>query len=188
MATRYVLLNWRLAFGQGLWVKSKPAKADPGVKEKFRISLLGEREHPQLPEINKIIRAEAQGKFGAKWEATLKAAEAQQKVCLRDGDLKAEYEGFADHWAISANSFTRPTAFKGKEPVTEDSGIIYSGCNVNAIVTFKAYDNVSKGVTCELNGVQWHSANDAFAGGKAADPDEFPDEIAAPAEDDDLLV
>ena len=125
--------------------------------------------------------------FGSKWEAILKGAEAQQKVCLRDGDLKSEYEGFADHWAISANSFTRPSVFDAqRNPVTEDSGIVYSGCYVNAIVSFKAFDNVSKGVTAELSGVQFWRRGDAFAGGKVAEADEFPDEIAAPAEEDEL--
>jgi len=197
MATRYVLKNVRLAFGHGLWTKSKPKNSDPGVKEKFRCSVLLERDHPQLYEINQIIRDEAAAKFGTavdpktkkvKWETVLKAAEAQQKVCLRDGDLKAEYEGFADHWAISCNAITRPTVFDvDGSPAAEDSGIVYSGCMVNMIVTFKAYDNVSKGVTCELNGVRKWADNDAFSGGRPADADEFPDEIAAPAEDDELL-
>ena len=39
MSTRILLLNWRLAFGQGLWVKSKPPKAGPDAKEKFQAYL-----------------------------------------------------------------------------------------------------------------------------------------------------
>ena len=187
MSTRYLLKEVRLAFGQGLYTKSKPPKSDPSVKEKFRVTFLLTKDHPQLPEIRKILKAEAQALFGPKWETIYKSAEAQQKVCLRDGDLKSEYEGFADHFAISANSFTRPSVFDAqRNPVTEDSGIVYSGCYVNAIVSFKAYDNVSKGVTAELSGVQFWRKGDAFSGGRAADPDEFPDEIAAPAEEDDL--
>ena len=187
MSTRYLLKDWRLAFGQGLWTKSKPPKAGSDAKEKFRVTLLGVRNHPQLKEIQGIIRAEAQALFGPKWEAILKGAEAQQKVCLRDGDLKSEYEGFADHWAISANSFTRPSVFDAqRNPVTQDSGVVYSGCYVNAIIAIKAFDNVSKGVTAELSGVQFWRRGDAFAGGKVAEADEFPDEIAAPAEEDEL--
>ena len=187
MSTRYLLKDWRLAFGQGLWTKSKPPKAGSDAKEKFRVTLLGVRNHPQLKEIQGIIRAEAQALFGPKWEAILKGAEAQQKVCLRDGDLKSEYEGFADHWAISANSFTRPSVFDAqRNPVTQDSGVVYSGCFVNSIIVIKAFDNVSKGVTAELSGVQFWRRGDAFAGGKVAEADEFPDEIAAPAEEDEL--
>jgi len=188
MSTRFLLKDVRLAFGQGLWRKSKPPKAGPDAKEKFRVTLLlAKKDHPQPAEVRKIIRAEAQALFGSKWEAILKGAEAQQKVCLRDGDLKSEYEGFADHWAISANSFTRPSVFDAqRNPVTEDSGIVYSGCYVNAIVSFKAFDNVSKGVTAELSGVQFWRKGDAFSGGKVAEADEFPDEIAAPAEEDEL--
>ena len=187
MSTRFLLKDVRLAFGQGLYTKSKPKGADAGVKEKFRVTLLLAKDHPQLAEIKAIIQAEGKALFNAKWPAVYKTADATQKICLRDGDLKSEYEGFADHWAISANSFTRPSVFDAqRNPVTEDSGVVYSGAYVNGIVNFKAYDNVSKGVTCELSGVQFWRKGDAFSGGRVADADEFPDEIAAPAEDDDL--
>jgi len=187
MSHRYLLKNVRLAFGQGLWQKSKPPKSGPDAKEKYRCTFLLPKEHPQIPEIRKIIKAEADALFGAKADLVLKAATAQDKLCFRDGDLKADYEGFADHWAISANAFAKPTVFdEHKLPVSQDSGVVYSGCMVNAIVNFKAYDNVSKGVTAELSGVQKFADNDAFAGGKPADADEF-EEIAAPAVDDPLM-
>lgn len=188
MSTRILLLNWRLAFGQGLWAKSKPPKAGPDAKEKFRVTLLAGPDHPQLAQVRKILTAEATALWGAKTASIQKAAEAQQKWALRDGNLKDEYEGFAGNWALSANSFAKPTVFdQNRLPISQDSGIVYSGCYVNAIVVLKAFDNVSKGTTCELSGVQWFADGDAFSGGKPADADEFPDEIAAPANEDALL-
>jgi hypothetical protein len=188
MSTRILLKNVRLAFGQGLFVKSKPPKAGPDAKEKYRVTFLLPKDHPQIPEIKKILAAEASALWGAKTASVQKAAEAQQKWALRDGNLKDEYEGFAGNWALSANSFAKPTVFdQNRLPISQDSGIVYSGCYVNAIVVLKAFDNVSKGTTCELSGVQWFADGDAFSGGKPADADEFPDEIAAPAGEDPLM-
>lgn len=186
MSTRLLVKNVRLAFGQGLYNKSKPSK-DPNAKEKFRANFLLVRNHPQLAEIQKIIKAEAQAKFGAKWETIYKAADAQAKICLRDGDLKSDFEGFADHWFISASAFSRPTVFNADgNPIDESSGIVYSGCYVHAIINFKAFDNVSKGVAAEIAGVKYAGEGDAFSGGKVASAEEFGDEIAAPAEEDPL--
>ena len=55
MSTRFLLKDVRLAFGQGLWRKSKPPKAGPDAKEKFRVTLLLAKDHPQLAEVRKKI-------------------------------------------------------------------------------------------------------------------------------------
>ena len=187
MSTRFLLKNVRLAFGQGLWIKTKPPKTPPETKEKFRCQFLLTRVHPQLVALRKVIDTEGEALFGTKWKVVKAAAEAQGKICLRDGDLKAEYDGFEGNWSVSANSFTRPTVFgPDGEPASEDSGIVYSGCYVDAIIGVKAYNNVSKGITAELAGVRFFADGNAFSGGRPADADEFGDSIAAPAAEDEL--
>ncbi len=183
MSTRILLRDVRLAYGHGLWTKSKPPKADASAKEKYRIALIIGPKHPQLAELRKIIDTEMEAKFGAKWKAVLKVAEAQQKSCLRNGDDK-EGEGFLGNFYVAANSATRPSVFNhDRSPVTADDGIVYSGCYVNASLEIYAFDNVSKGNSAGLRGVQFLRKGDAFGGGAPADESEF-DEIGAPDEDE----
>ena len=66
--------------------------------------------------------------------------------------------------------------------MTADDGIVYSGCYVNASIDIYAFDNVGKGNSAGLRGVQFLRKGDAFGGGAAADESEF-DEIGV-AEDD----
>jgi hypothetical protein len=180
---KFMLRDARLAYGHGLWTKSKPPKADASAKEKYRIALIIPKNHPQMKDLKAAIQSVMEAKFGAKWQAVLKAAELQQKSCLRDGDTK-DGEGFQGNMFVSANSDTRPSTFNvDKTIVTQDDGIIYSGCYVNASLDIYAFDNVSKGNSAGLRGVQFLRKGDAFGGGSPADESEF-DEIAAPDGDD----
>lgn len=178
MAVKMRLENVRLAFARGLWQKSAPPGTD--ADEKFGATFLLPRNHPQLAKLNAAIAQEAVNEWGpAKGPLMLKAATAAQKVALRDGDLK-DYDGFADHWALTTSSFVMPSVFGANPsdgPISQDSGLVYGGCWVNAIITIKAYDNVAKGIRCDLSGVQKVRDDEALGGGKAAGADEF-DEIA----------
>lgn len=185
MSTRIRLENVRLAFAQGLWQKSKPPGSDANAKEKFRASFLIPRNHPQLAQLQKIIADEATAKWGAKAPAILKAAEAQQKVCLRDGDLKAQYAGFEGNFYVSASAEIMPSVFGPNPkdgPIAQQSGQVYSGCWVNVSLDIYPFDRVSKGVAAGLRGVQKVSDDEALGGGTAASDDEF-DEIAVGASD-----
>jgi hypothetical protein len=187
MSTRLMLKDVRLAYGHGLWTKSKPPKADASAKEKYRVAFILPKTHKQLPEIRKAIMEEMTAKFGARAAAVLKLAEAGQKSCLRDGDTK-EGEGFEGNMFIAANSETRPSVFDGmRNPVTSDDGIVYSGCYVNASIDIYAFDNVSKGNSAGLRGVQFLRKGDAFGGGAPADESEF-DEIGVAEEGGDDLT
>lgn len=187
MSTRLMLKDVRLAYGHGLWSKSKPPKADASAKAKYRVCFILPKTHKQLPEIKKAIMDEMMAKFGAKAAAVLKLAEGGQKSCLRDGDNN-EGEGFEGNMYIAANSETRPSVFDGmRNPVTSDDGIVYSGCYVNASIDVYAFDNVSKGNSAGLRGVQFLRKGDAFGGGAPADESEF-DEIGVAEEGDDLTA
>ena len=144
------------------------------------------KNHKQLPELAKAFKEIAKEKWGAKADAVYKALEAADKLCLHDGDAKADYEGFEDNKYVSARSKTRPTVFDGqRQELTQADGKPYSGCYVNASLELWAQDNsFGKRINAQLRGVQFLRDGDAFAGGgQPADADEF-DEISAPAEDD----
>ncbi len=116
-------------------------------------------------------------KWGAKGEAYLKSAKAANKVCLKDGDTKAEFDGYAGNMILSANNSQRPPVVnRDRSPITEADGIVYSGCYVNAIVKIWAQDNsFGKRINASLDGIQFFKDGENFGGGGVASPDMFDD-------------
>jgi len=178
---RIMLRDVRLAFPQ-LWKATAPKT---GGEAAFSASFLIPKNHKQLPELTAAFKALAKEKWGAKADAVYKALEAADKLCLHDGDAKAEYEGFEGNKFVSARSKTRPSVFdQQRQELSEADGKPYSGCFVNASIELWAQDNsFGKRINAQLRGVQFLRDGDAFAGGsRPADADEF-DDIAAPDEE-----
>lgn len=152
-------------------------------------------DHPQLVALNKIIDdlakekwpgtvKNSQGIVVPKWKGILAAIKAKGKCFLRDGDTKPEYDGFPGMMFISARSKIRPNYFDWqKMPISEDSGILYSGCYVNVSIECFAYTRGNNGIGARLRGVQFLRKGDAFGGGGPAAGEEEFDEIDAPPED-----
>lgn len=181
-----MLKNVRLAFAT-LWTPVRfPTGDDPTPY--FSASFLFAETHPQFKELNGLMDTLAKDKWGVKGAATLKAAKAMGKVFMRDGDTKPEYDGFPGNWFISARNKTRPTLIDGnRNPVTEADGVLYAGCWVNVKLGCYAYTKGNKGLGASILGIQKVRDDDAFGGGsRAADAEEFEDEISAPTEDDPL--
>ncbi len=180
------LKNVRLAF-PSLFTASSPKG---GGKPAFSCSFILPPNHPQVAEIEAAMAAVAKEKWGAKGDAVLKALKAADKVCLHNGDTKADYDGYAGNLFVSTRSNVRPSVFDGqKNPLSEADGVIYSGCYVNGNIELWAQDNeYGKRINAQVRGVQFYKDGDAFAGGgKAADADEF-DEISAEDSDADLTA
>ena len=178
---RILLKNVRLAF-PNLWKATAPKG---GGEAAFSASLLMPKNHPQVAELKKAFTTMAKEKWASKGDAVLKSLEAADKLCLHDGDGKADYEGFEDQLYVSSRSKIRPSVFDGqRQELQEADGKPYSGCYVNASIELWAQDNsYGKRINAQLRGVQFLRDGDAFAGGgHAADADEF-DDIAAPDED-----
>jgi hypothetical protein len=137
----------------------------------------------------KMVEAEmirvAKEKWPKNWEAVLKGAKALGKVCMRDGDTKAEYDGYPGNFFVSSRSKVRPTLLKAdRSPAT--GADIYAGCYVNASVELFAYEKPQKGIAAQLRGVQFFKDGDAFAAGRPASEDEFEDVSAASVQDEAL--
>ena len=178
------LSNVRLAFPALFEAKTVNGEGKPAFSASFLIA----PTDAQVKSINAAIDQVAKDKWGAKAEAVLKQMRGTDKVCLHDGDLKEQYEGFAGNLYISSRSPTRPLVINGdKSPLTEADGKPYAGCYVNASIELWAQDNnYGKRVNASLRGVQFVKDGDAFAGGGAASEDEF-DDIAEGASADDLV-
>lgn len=180
---RIMLRDWRLAF-PNIWKASAPKG---GGEEAFSASFLAPPTHKQIKEVKAALLSLAKEKWGAKGESMYKTLESTGKLCLHDGDSKAEYEGFEGNLFISSRSKTRPSVFdQQRNDLTQADGKPYSGCFVNASIELWAQDNdFGKRINAQLRGVQFLRDGDAFAGGgQPADKEEF-DEIAMPDGDSD---
>ena len=182
---RILLRDVRLAF-PSIWKASAPSS---GGEPAFSASFIMPPNHKQLKELTAALKSVAKDKWAAKADAIFKALEASDKLCLHDGDTKAEYEGHEGNKFISTRTKVRPTVIdQQRNELTEADGKPYSGCYVNASIELWAQDNdYGKRINAQLRGVQFLRDGDAFAGGaRPADPDEF-DEIGV-ADDVDPLT
>jgi hypothetical protein len=170
---KILIKNCRLAFPNLF----QPRLNDDGSK-KYGASLIIPRDHPAVKELEAAFPKIASEKWGDKGPAILKGLKQQDRLCLHDGDLKAQYTGFEGNLFVSASSQSRPSVFdRDRTPLTEDDGKPYSGCYVNASIELWPQDHKKHGkrINAQLRGVQFAKDGDAFAGGSPAGEDEFED-------------
>ena len=171
---RILLQNVRLAF-PNIW---QPRASQDGGKAKYGASLILPHDHPAVKAIRALLPKVAKEKWGDKADVILKGLEKQDRICLHDGDVKAQYDGFAGNLFVSANSDGRPSVLdRDKTPLAATDGKPYSGCYVNASIELWAQDHQKHGkrINAQLRGVQFFKDGDAFAAGSPASEDEFPD-------------
>jgi len=174
-----MLQNVRLAFPQ-LW---EAVQVNGEGKAAFSASFLLPPDHPDIDKIKAAIAKTATAKWGAKTAEILPALVASDKVCLHNGDLKSNLEGYAGNMFVSARGPMCPLCINAdKSVLTEADGKLYSGCFVNAqIALWAQQNNYGKRVNAQLRGVQFLSDGEAFSGGGVANPDEF-DTVEADAD------
>lgn len=145
---------------------------------KFGASFLVEPGSANDKKVEAELARVSTEKWGAKGPAILAAAKANpQKICYINGDLK-EYDGYAGMKALSAKREVgkgRPGVYnRDTTPVSEEDGVVYAGCYVNASVEFWAQDNsFGKAVRCTLVGVQFAGDGDAFSAGSKPEAEDF---------------
>lgn len=180
-----LLQNVRLAYGTGVFEK----QSVDGSKPKFSAKFILPPTHPQVPALQSLIAQVAKEKWAAKAEATLKRVEAKDATCLHDGSTQRG-DGFEGMLFVSASNEKRPTTYnRDRTPVTQEDGVIYSGCYVNAKINLWVQDNEwGQRVNAELLGVQFVKDGDSFsAGAPPAEAEAFPDLDAGGGADDDSL-
>lgn len=169
--TVIMLANVRISFPELFVAKQVNGEG----KAAFSACFLMPPEHPDIAKIKAGIAAVAKAKWGDEASETLKVLVAGDKVCLHNGDAKANYEGFSGMLYVSARGYTRPLVIaEDRTPLTEADGKPYSGCFVNAQISLWAMqNNYGKRVNAQLRGVQFLRDGDAFSGGGVAQADEF---------------
>lgn len=151
-----------------------------GSEPAYSATILIPKNDPQIAEIRKAMSYVAEQKWKTRAQGVLKNLYAAEKTNLRDGDLKTElsktYQGYEGMMYVTARNKNQPSIFdKGCKPVQESSGLIYSGCYVNALIEFWAQDNANgKRINGSLLGVQFVKDGDRFGGGSGpAKADDF---------------
>lgn len=186
------LMNARLAFAKGVFNKEPPAN-DPKGKPKYGVSLILTPDHPDLKKLRKLqekLVLETNFKDKEPSDEVLEFLKKKDLLVVHDGDDKKKFEGFEGNFYVAASADTRPTAInRDRSPITEQDGILFSGCYVNAKIEVWVQDNKwGKRVNATLLGVQFVKEGDAFGSTPPpANPDDFPDLDAGEGDDDDAL-
>ena len=109
------------------------------------------------------------------------------RVCVRDGSLE-EWDGYEGMIYVRAtNSKKPPTVDRDRSELSKESGKLYSGCYVNAVVRIWAQDNkFGKRLNASLEGVQFLRHGDAF-GYKQIDPNEAFEDVSEAEDNGDNL-
>lgn len=180
------LKNVRIAFCQNLF---EAGSIDVNSKPAFSATFILQKDDPQNSAIVEVIKTVAQSQWKTNWEKELKAINAAGKLCYRDGDTKAQYDGFEGNMYISARSYVAPKVFnKDRSLLTAKDGLPYAGCYVNALVDIWAQDNnFGKRINCALTGIQFCADGDAFSGSRPATENDFDDLSNAGDDMKDLL-
>lgn len=171
--------NVRLSFPR--LFRAEAGQADgPNAKKKYSATLLiGKDDTANIQKISDAMAAAAKGKWGEKAEGIFAELKAGGRICMRDGESKAKYEGYSGCYFISAsrNEADGAPRLFDKNPqkmLTEADGRMYSGCYVNASIDIWAQDNkFGKRLNATLAGLQFCGDGDAFTGGGAASSDDF---------------
>lgn len=184
---KIVLQDVRLAFP----ALFEPKSVAGDKKLRYGGNLIFSPDHAGFAAMNKAIEQVATEKWGAKAKAMLtKLRAASDKLCFRNGDTKADYDGYPGNWFVSANRDENkgPPLVLGRDrqPLLAGSGKPYAGCYVNASIDVWAQDNsFGQRVNATLLGVQFFRDGDAFSAGAPADPDDF-DDISGSDDDDPM--
>jgi len=167
--SKIMIKNARLSF-PSIWNKA----TFDGKETKYEATLLFPKTDAKL---KKILDDAIQAKMV---EAKFKKLGAD-RICLKDGD-ESDYDGYADHWSLKASNTRRPTIVdQRKNPTTEDDGLLYAGCYVNAQIDFWSQNNsFGKRINANLLILQFLRDGEPFgADGDVGDLDDFD------VEDDD---
>lgn len=165
----------RLAFAQHLF---EAGTVGGEGKPAFSCTAIIGKKHPAIALLTAAEEQVAKEKWGEKAPAMLKAIRAAGKGVVKDGDLKASYDGFEGNAFVSTRSDKRPNVFdRDLTPLVASDGKPYSGCYSHVVVEVWAQDNqYGKRINAQLSGVMFSRDGDSFGGGGTpASPDDFAD-------------
>lgn len=168
MSKKIILRNVRLSYEHIF----TPTKFDENQEAKYSATFILPKDHPDLAAVKKAMLEAGQEAFasdfvGTGWPRgfTCSLKDADKETNSMGEILSERNPAYKDCYILEANSTRRPiTLDRRKAQVTEDDGIIYAGCYVNASLAAAGYTygKVKKGVKCYLNGVQFVKDGERF--------------------------
>lgn len=161
----------------------KASAFDDNQTPKYSATLIVPKDHPDLPALRRALMEAGKDRFpnaftGTGWPAGYSCA-------LKDGDKDVDNSGtvlseknpeYAGSFIVKADSTRRPVVVnRNKAALTEEDGVIYSGCYVNVSIGVAGYEygKIKKGVKCYLNGVQFVKDGERFGRDAVNDFDEL---------------
>lgn len=187
------LRNVRLSFPH-LFKKSASVE---GGTEKYRASFLID---PDTPEGKKVIRAIEKAKEAVEQEVFGKTPSYKDdRCCFVEGETQVSnntgdpYDGYEGMMVFKASNTNRPTLLdRKKNQTTEEDGVLYAGCYVDAIVRIwgtKKKEQGGIGLFASLEGVMFRADGEAFSAGAPVGADAFDDveDFDEDDEDEDML-
>jgi hypothetical protein len=191
--SKVIIRGVRIAYAQGLNEAKINALAPAGAKPQYSsVFFVPETETAAVAAIQAAMWAAVSAKFGDKAALKWAQMQANNKLPLKNGNLKADKDGFAGNLYLSATSNeSQPPKLldifedapgSGRPAVlTRPQNRIYSGCYVNIEVNFWVYTNKAEGVSCDMLLVQFAADGERFGGGVTADESAFGAQAAPTA-------
>lgn len=170
---RIMLKNVRLLYGAAVFTPQRGPNGEGDLKHSATFGFA--KDHPAVAEIKGGFQKVATDKWGAKAVEVYTMLKAADKLCLHDGDAKADKEGFKGNLYVSASNKLRPLVIDGqKQPLDANSGKPYSGCYVNAEIELWPQDNkFGKRINASLRGIQFLRDGPRLAGGGVSSADDY---------------
>ena len=178
MSKKIMIRNVRLSYEHIF----TPTKFDENQEAKYSATFIIPKNHADLPAVKRAMFEAGQEIFAA--DFVKPGIWPRGYTCsLKDADVDTDANGivlaeknpaYEGCYVIEANSTRRPIVVdRRKSSVTEEDGIIYSGCYVNASLAAAGYTygKVKKGVKCYLNGVQFVKDGERFGADASSDFD-----------------
>lgn len=173
-----IIKNVRLAFPHLF----KPSSFSDGSAPRYSALFIFGENDPQVEAVRAAIDKVGQAKWGKDWPRLKEDFTRRDRTPLRDGNGKAQYDGFAGRFYLSASraaSAGAPKVFDiDKAELTEIAGRPYAGCYVDAAVDIWAQDNqYGKRINATLSAVRFVADGDAFGAPPVPDASVFDDII-----------
>jgi len=157
------------------WLNVQHAtSAVPGAEPKFSAQGSMRKDSDQAQHILAIQDQIGESVWQDKWPQVKRQLEAQDRLALRDGDIKGG--SLEDHYYFNASNKARPLVLnRDRTPLAEEDGVLYNGCYVNMKVEFWAQNHAQYGkrINAKLLGIQFAKDGEPFTPGSVASVNEF---------------
>jgi len=161
--------------------------------ENFCAHFIMPPDHPDLPAVKAAIIQVVKAAKPNDWESVIAEMKAKNKICLKDGTVKGDAEGYKGNKFISGNKKTRFSVVETRGGVnvqlTQADGRPLSGDfgNAKIAIYFMWHKKGGNMVNCDIQGIQYtRKGTPLGGGGRVAEASEFgidPSDVdgAAPA-------